>query len=197
MITIICLQYRPLDWRHLGMLHPGLFTLDQGESVKALFKTEILLTRVKKLQHRPLRTRGKQFLFPYTAEVNIIKLFFLRDSRMGQISQSVFLLQPFQPSLIFGSLAGAQPGVEYMKRASLRFCSQTFRLGLKGMPTTNTLAYLSHLKVTNKLEWLFMAGFSTLVSYFWSKAPSYSQTFDQARKAFQGQALQLISIICK
>ena len=53
--------------------------------------------------------------------------------------------KPLQPSLMFAGKAGAYPRVEYLKDASL-YCrllvlTADIRLGWKGLPGTNTLAY--------------------------------------------------------
>jgi hypothetical protein len=52
--------------------------------------------------------------------------------------------KPFQPSLMFAAKAGANPRLENLKIASHRqvlAITANIRLGWKGLPGTNTLAY--------------------------------------------------------
>ncbi len=62
---------------------------------------------------------------------------------------------PFQPNLMFGGKDTAYPGVEHLKGASLSYVRallKNIRLGWKGMPRTNTLAYCAHLEVMKKVK---------------------------------------------
>jgi hypothetical protein len=57
----------------------------------------------------------------------------------------------FQPILIFAGEAGAYPKVEHLKGALLgqaQALPANIRIGLKGLPGTNTLAYYENLLIT-------------------------------------------------
>ncbi len=61
--------------------------------------------------------------------------------------------KPFQPSLMIAGKAGAYPRVEHLEDASLGWAPALpaiIRLGWKGLPETNTLAYYESSQITDR-----------------------------------------------
>ncbi len=94
----------------------------------------------------------KQNLYKSQIGGNCNTTFYGRNLLMSLISQSV--CKTFQQSVIFVSKAGAYRGrtPEHLKGASpqgrLLAFPTDIRLGWKGLPATNTVAYQEHLYVT-------------------------------------------------
>jgi len=77
----------------------------------------------------------------------MLKNFYCRNLRSGQLGYSVCLDRPFQGSLMFFSKARAflsEVSYRCFLKGKLLALASNIRLGWKGLSETNTLAYFTH-----------------------------------------------------